>query len=146
VARLYSDTDFGLNRWEDPENEHFLAHQAVAEGEWKSQIIDEIKPQPGDYVIPKHRWSAFHQTHLELSLRTRGVNTIVLCGGAIDVGIVSTAYQARDLDFNLVIVRDACTGRPEVFDVCMDQMFPRMARVRTTQQVIQMMNGQPVRL
>ena len=81
---------------------------------------------------------------MELSLRSRGIDTIVLCGGAIDVGIVSTAYQARDLDFNPVIVRDACTGRPEVFDVCMDQMFPRMARVRTTEQVLQMMRGKPI--
>ena len=33
-------------------------------------VIDELAPQAGDYVIEKHRWSTFHQTHLELSLRS----------------------------------------------------------------------------
>jgi nicotinamidase-related amidase len=143
VARLYSDTNLGLQPWTDPENEHFLAHRAVAADEWKSQVIDEIKPQPGDYVIAKHRWSAFCQTHLELSLRTRGIDTIIICGGGIDVGVASTAYWARDMDFNLIIVRDACTGsRENVFNTLMDYVFPKFARVRTTDQVLQMMRGE----
>jgi hypothetical protein len=44
------------------------------------------------------------------------------------------------MDFNLVIVRDACTGRDEqVFDMFMDRVFPRIARIRTTDQVVEMM-------
>src|SRR3954463_7338659 len=49
----------------------------VAAGTWESQVVDELAPAPGDYVVPKYRWSAFHQTYLELALRARGVDTLV---------------------------------------------------------------------
>jgi ureidoacrylate peracid hydrolase len=96
------------------------------------QIIPELRPQDDDYVIKKHRWSSFFQTHLELSLRTAGIDTIILAGGSTEVGIASTAYSARDRDFNLIILRDACTSNQEgVNDFFMDRIFPAFARVMT---------------
>jgi nicotinamidase-related amidase len=95
-----------------------------------SEVIEEIAPQPGDYVIKKHRWSTFFQTHFELSLRTAGIDTLMLAGGAVEVGIASTAYAGRDMDFNQIILRDACTSmRPEVKDIFMTRVFPIYARV-----------------
>src|SRR5690242_11775955 len=41
--------------------------QVAVAGSWAQGIVDEIAPQPGDYVIKKHRWSTFFQTHFELS-------------------------------------------------------------------------------
>lgn len=101
------------------------------------EVIPEVAPQPGDYVIKKHRWSTFFQTHFELSLRTAGIDTIIIAGGAVEVGVASTAYSARDRDFNQVILRDACTSaRPQVFEVFMEQVFPVFARVMTVEQAI----------
>jgi nicotinamidase-related amidase len=75
-------------------------------------------------------------------MRTRGIDTIVLAGSATPVGIASTAYGARDRDFNLIIVRDACTGgTPAEHALFMDSVFPRLARVRTTDEVIGMMGS-----
>ena len=55
------------------------------------------------------------------------------------MGIASTAFAARDLDYNLVIVSDACTSpEGDNHDQFMRRVFPRMARVRTTAQVIAM--------
>ena len=102
-----------------------------------AQIIPELAAQPGDYVIQKHRWSTFYQTHLELSLRTAGIDTIMIAGGAIEVGVASTAYAARDRDFNLIILKDACTSmRPAVKDMFMEQVFPIFARVMTVDEAI----------
>jgi len=114
----------------------------VSAGTWEAQVIDELKPQPQDYMIPKFRWSAFHQTYLELALRNRNIDTLVISGGSTDVGVASTAYAARDLDYNLVIVSDACTS-PEQDNHAqfMRRIFPRMARVRTTEQVVQMLTA-----
>lgn len=96
------------------------------------KIIAELKPRPEDYVVKKHRWSSFFQTHLELSLRTAGINTIILAGGSTEVGIASTAYSARDRDFNQVILRDACSSNQEgVNEFFMDRVFPSFARVMT---------------
>ena len=57
-----------------------------------------------------------------------------------DVGVASTAFAARDMDYNMVIVSDVCTS-PELdnHDQLMRRIFPRMARVRTTQQVLDML-------
>jgi ureidoacrylate peracid hydrolase len=107
-------------------------------GEWKAEIIDELKPRPEDYVIKKHRWSTFHETHFNLSLLRAGIDTIIMAGGSTEVGIASTAYSARDRDFNQIFVRDACSsGKPGVNEFFMDKVFPGFARVRTTEQVVQ---------
>src|SRR6266849_5879816 len=71
----------------------------VAAGTWEAQVIDELEPQPQDYIIPKFRWSAFHQTYLDLALRNRNIDTLVIAGGSTDVGVASTAYTARDMDY-----------------------------------------------
>jgi nicotinamidase-related amidase len=141
AALLYSDTDSRLDPWPNPEADHFDARHTVA-ANWSGDIIDELAPTDGDYIIPKHRWSSFYQTKLELSLRARGIDTIIVCGGAIEIGIVATCFAARDLDFHQVIVRDACKAqRPAVGDMFMDEVFPRMARIRSTDETIAMVEA-----
>lgn len=111
-------------------------------GTTETQVVDELAPHADDYMIAKHRWSAFHGTYLELALRTRHVDTIVLCGGSTDVGIAATAFAARDLDYNLVIVSDACTSpEQDNHDQLMRRVFPRMARVRIAAQVVRMLGA-----
>ena len=114
----------------------------VAAGTWEAQVIDELEPQPQDYMIPKFRWSAFHQTYLDLALRSRNIDTLVIAGGSTDVGVASTAYAARDMDYNLVIVSDVCTSPEEDnHRQFMQRIFPRMARVRTVEQVLHMLEA-----
>ena len=114
----------------------------VAAGTWEAQVVDELKAQPQDYMVPKFRWSAFHQTYLDLALRSRNIDTLVISGGSTDVGVASTAYAARDLDYNLVIVSDACTSpEDDNHRQFMQRIFPRMARVRTADQVARMLAG-----
>jgi nicotinamidase-related amidase len=140
TAKLYSDTDARLQPWSDPETEYFGQSTRPIANTWESQVIDELAPEEGDYLVLKHRWNAFFQTHLELSLRTRGIDTILLCGGTVQIGIASTAYAARDLDFNLVIVRDCCTSHDDAArEFFMSNVFPYMSRVRDTAAVLEML-------
>jgi len=112
----------------------------ITAGTPEAEIVAELAPRPGEYMVPKHRWSAFHGTYLDLALRARRVDTIVLTGGSTEIGVSSTAYAARDLDYNLVIVTDACTSaKHEVHEQLMREVFPRLARVRNTMQVLEMM-------
>ncbi len=114
----------------------------VAGGTWEAQVIDELAPAPEDYLIAKYRWSAFFQTYLDLALRTRKIDTLVIAGGSTDVGVASTAYAARDLDYNLVIASDACTSpERDNHEQLMKRIFPRMARVRTAAQVVAMLEA-----
>ena len=135
---LLTDMGHGMIPWKDPER---IGRQvpAARHGSWEAKVIDEIAPGPSDYLIYKHRWSSFYQTHLELSLRARGIDTLLVSGGATEIGVASTAYAARDLGIHLIIVRDACScSYPEIIAMFMDMVFPRMGRVRTTKQAIEM--------
>lgn len=133
-ARTIADTDNQFRPW-GPGNPRQTVPPHPA-GSPEMAVLAEIAPQPGDYDVPKHRWSAFHGTHLELSLRSRGIDTILLLGGSVHVGIASTAFAARDLDFQITVVRDCCHGFPEQREFFMDKVFPRMCNVRTLDEVI----------
>lgn len=142
AARLYSDSDMRLEPWPDPESDRSEARHTVSASNWSGDVIDDLAPTNHDYVIPKHRWSAFYQTKLELSLRARGIDTLLVCGGAVEIGIIATSFAARDLDFHQVIMRDACNAqRPAVGDMLMEEVFPRLARIRTTDQAIEMIRA-----
>jgi nicotinamidase-related amidase len=135
--RAITDTDMRLRPW--PDDDCNPAIHGATEGSREQKILDEIAPQPQDYIIPKYRWSTFHQTYFDLALRSRAIDTIIISGGAVDVGVASTVYSARDHDYNLVVVRDACSNSyDDSMKALMDTVFPRLARVRNTDQVMEM--------
>ena len=139
-AHTIRDTDGRLNPI--PVDQAPDRHPIVSGGTWEAAVIDELAPAAEDYVIPKYRWSAFFQTYLDLALWARGIDTLIIAGGSIDVGVASTAYAARDMDYNLVIVSDACTSpEQDNHDQFMRRIFPRMARVRTAAQVLDMLQA-----
>jgi nicotinamidase-related amidase len=77
-----------------------------------------------------------------VSLRLRGIDTIVVNGGSTEIGIAATAYAAQALDFDLVVVSDGCTsGHADCQALFMTNVFPRMGRVRTTDQVLAMLQA-----
>jgi nicotinamidase-related amidase len=89
--------------------------------------------EPGDILITKSTWGAFFKTNLDSELKTRGVTTIVLGGVATHIGVDSTARQAWDLGYELVIARDVTTSLgQEPHDATMRYIFPRIARITDT--------------
>jgi len=134
---IVTDTDMRLRPW--PNDDCSPTVHGATEGSWEQKVIEEIAPRADDYVIPKFRWSTFHQTYFDLALRSRGIDTIIISGGAVDVGVASTVYSARDHDYSVIVVRDACSNSHEdSMAAFMNTVFPRMARVRTTDQVLGM--------
>lgn len=63
-----------------------------------------------DLEVTKRQWGAFYGTDLELQLRRRGIDTIVLCGISTNIGVESTARNAWELGFSLIIAEDACSA------------------------------------
>lgn len=136
-SMIITDTDMRLRPW--PNGECVPSVHGATEGSWEQKVIEEIAPRPEDYIIPKYRWSTFHQTYFDLALRSRGIDTIIISGGAVDVGVASTVYSARDHDYNIIVVRDACSNsHDDSMAALMNTVFPRMGRVRTTDQVLEM--------
>ena len=136
-SMIVTDTDMRLRPW--PNGDCNPIVHGATEGSWEQRVIEEIAPRPEDTIIPKYRWSTFHQTYFDLALRSRGIDTIIISGGAVDVGVASTVYSARDLDYNVIVVRDACSNsHDDSMAAFMITVFPRMARVRNTDQVLEM--------
>jgi nicotinamidase-related amidase len=90
-----------------------------------------------DIEVTKRQWGAFYGTDLELQLRRRGIDTIVLCGISTNIGVESTARNAWELGFNLVIAEDACSAaNSEQHQGSMTNIFPRIGRVRSTDEIL----------
>jgi len=76
---------------------------------WESAIVDELAPQPDDILIEaKHLFSCFHQTDLELILRTLGVETLFFTGVTTSICVETSIRDAFHRDFRCILVED-CT-------------------------------------
>jgi nicotinamidase-related amidase len=102
-----------------------------------SELIPELDRQPGDIVILKRQWGAFYGTDLDLQLRRRGLTAIVLCGIATEFGVESTARDAYERGYELIFAVDAMTGiNAESHANAVERIFPRMGRVRSTEEIV----------
>lgn len=84
-----------------------LQGKLLAKGTWDYQLVDRLKPQPGDIVIEKPRYSAFYNTALDSMLRARGVKTLAFCGIATNVCVESTLRDGFFLEYFGVLLEDA---------------------------------------
>ena len=104
--------------------------------EW-SEYVPELNIQPNDFLITKHQWGAFYGTELDLQLRRRGIDTIILCGIATNFGVESTARSAYELGYNQIFVEDAMSARSkEEHAYPVKYIFPRLGLIRNTQEVL----------
>lgn len=82
----------------------------VMEGTWGADFYGDLRPdgRAKEFVLDKHRYSAFIGTRLDQLLRSNGVQTIVVCGVATTGCVESTIRDGFMLDYYVVIARDAC--------------------------------------
>jgi nicotinamidase-related amidase len=67
----------------------------------------------------------------------RKIATVLLTGVSTNVGVESTLRQGTGLGFGFVVVADACSGQDgEAHRFAFEEIFPRLARVRTTEEVL----------
>lgn len=83
-------------------------HLAAA-GTSGHQIDVRLDPRPGELVLDKNTSSAFNSTGLELHLRNMNIQTLVLAGIASDMCVFTTALDAADRGFHVIIAEDAST-------------------------------------
>jgi len=89
--------DFELKKW----GEHAM------KGTKGAEVIPQLKPEKGDYIIEKRTYSGFFETGLDSLLRSLNVNTLILTGLHANMCVRHTAADAFFRGFKLIVPRDA---------------------------------------
>lgn len=112
-----------------------VASGRFADGDPAAEIHPAVAPREGDLIVTKRRVSAFTGSDLDVLLRGLDAGTLVLTGIATSGVVLSTLRQAADLDYQLVVLADACLDADaEVHRVLTEKVFPRQAEVGTVAQ------------
>jgi len=77
-------------------------------GEPGHDIIPQLYPAPGEPVIDKPGKGAFYQTDLELMLKNRAIETLLVCGVTTEVCVNTTVREANDRGFRCIVLADCC--------------------------------------
>lgn len=90
----------------------------LVRGEYGHDIIDELKPAPGEPVIDKPGKGAFYATDLEAVLRSRDICQLIVCGVTTEVCVNTTVREANDRGFDCLVLGD-----------CVASYFPEFQRL-----------------
>ncbi|WAH36944.1 cysteine hydrolase family protein [Alicyclobacillus dauci] len=116
-------------------NQFFSAittYGGFVDSESSTQVHPEVAPHDGDLVVVKRRVSAFTGSDLEVALRSKQIDTLVLTGISTSGVVLSTLREASDKDYKLIVLSDACADHDEeVHRVLTEKVFPSQAQVTT---------------
>lgn len=76
-------------------------------GTWDAEIVDDIKPLSEDHIVIKRRDSAFHDTEIEVWLRSLGVDTLIFCGIDTSICVEASLREAFNIGYDVVLISDA---------------------------------------
>ncbi len=97
-----------------------------------AQIIDELAPQPQDYVVEKHSMNAFYNTELEDVLKGLRCDTLIFTGVATNFCIETTVRSASDRGYNTVVLSDCvATISEDAQSFPINMIFPMLGEVTT---------------
>jgi nicotinamidase/pyrazinamidase len=80
-----------------------------------AEVVDDLKPCPTDMVLPKRRFSAFFKTDLDQTLRTLGIDTIIVTGMTTEVCVLMTVMDGLCHDFSAILLEDCSASRNKEF-------------------------------
>lgn len=108
------------------------------EGNAAAGIHPDLAPQSEDYVSRRlHGLTPFHGTELELVLRQREVDTVIVTGVSTNVGIPGTCLEVINRGFTAVVPEDAIAGSSaEIHEFQVQNIIRLLATVTTTEDVL----------
>ena len=98
-----------------PEREFARRMTHTYTGSWGAQVVDDLDVDDDDLAVIKRRFSGFFQTDLDLTLRDRGIRTVVLAGVLANICVRATAHDAFFLGYDVVVPAD-CVGSMSAFE------------------------------
>jgi nicotinamidase-related amidase len=114
-----------------------VKHQQLFEGA-AGAIHPSVAPEDNDVTVTKRHVSAFAGTDLEMILRAKDIDTLILFGIATSGVVLSTLLHASDADYRLFVIKDCCADLDSELHTCLvDKMFPRLATVMLASEFIE---------
>jgi nicotinamidase-related amidase len=106
-----------------------------------TDLVPELNQQPEDHTVTKQTWGAFTNTGLEEYLKHLGITQVVIAGVATSIGVESTARQAHELAFNVMLATDAMTDmNGDAHANSVTRMFPRLGETGSTRDIIDLLD------
>lgn len=100
-------------------------------------VIDEIYPEPGDYIIDKYGYGAFHSTNMDDTLRSLGVESIILTGTVTQICVEETGREAFHHGYKTTMVSDAVSSyMPDLHAAVLKNFALKFGWVMTTREVL----------
>ncbi|MGE0799370.1 MAG: cysteine hydrolase family protein [Lautropia sp.] len=106
-------------------------------GSREHDVLDAVKPVPGDHMVRKTTIGAFASTGIDSLLRALGCGQLYLCGVSTNMCVESTAREAADRGYRVTLVEDACAAtHADLHDAALRNFGRLFGCVRTTGQVL----------
>lgn len=110
-----------------------------------AEFIDELAPAPGELIIHKHRYSAFKGTDLDMTLRARGIKTVITTGVSTNVCVESTLRDAFETGYYVCIPSDATASWDmSLHAATLQTVTHRFGLVTTTDEIESLWRGDAV--
>ena len=101
------------------------------------ELVPELHRLLEDHVLLKRQRGAFYGTDLEQTLRRRGIQTVIICGVATNIGVESTAREAFDRRYAVVFAHDAMTSTSaDLHQFAVSNVFPMFGQVRAVADIV----------
>lgn len=105
-------------------------------GTWEYEVKQELKPLPGEPVIDKNSQGAFNSSVIDNYLRAFNVQNLVVAGIATSHCVETTARDAADKGYNVILAEDACSDSDPVHQITMRTFAEILGAVKSTAEVI----------
>jgi len=121
-----------------PRMREFFRDLENYEGSPNHEIIEQLRPKPGDFVLNKTSIGAFASTGIDSLLRSLGCEQLYLCGGSTNMCVGTTAREAADRGYLVTLVEDACgTTLAELHEATLTNFQRLFGRVRSIAEVLE---------
>jgi nicotinamidase-related amidase len=105
-----------------------------------TDLVPELNRQPQDHLVTKRTWGAFTSTDLDAHLKAHDVTQVVIAGVSTSAGVESTARQAHELGFHVVLAVDAMTDmNPDAHGNSVARIFPKLGETGTTREIVDLL-------
>jgi ureidoacrylate peracid hydrolase len=115
-----------------------LRGKILTYGTWDFEVVDRLRPEPGDLVVYKTRYSGFAGTNLDQLLRARNKRYLIFTGIATNVCVESTLRDAYFLEYWPLLVSDACmqAGPPSMHEATLFNVRTFLGWVTTSEDLL----------